>query len=188
MKQTFQAILANYGGRAGLLRHLIAKIAYFLGFYSRYENVDYSRVKRLVFICKGNICRSPYAEFRARKTGLFSTSAGLHAKDGKKADPIATKISDTRTLSLITHEAKSLASLHIESSDLLIAFEPWQARELERFQYENGAQVTLMGLFLEEKMPFIQDPYMMPENYFQKCFERIDRAIENLSKNIRSKK
>ena len=44
---------------------------------------------RLVFVCSGNICRSPFAAEYARALGLPSASFGLHADDGAAANPQA---------------------------------------------------------------------------------------------------
>ena len=56
-------IKARYGGVLPYLKLLGSKIAYLLGAYAREREVDWQRVERLVYVCKGNINRSPYAAY-----------------------------------------------------------------------------------------------------------------------------
>ena len=44
-------------------------------------------VRRLVFVCHGNICRSAFADVLAKQTGLNSASFGLSTSSGKGAYP-----------------------------------------------------------------------------------------------------
>ena len=60
----------NYGSRRGFVRTWWHRLRYLLGGYRAYRQVDWNSVERLVFVCKGNICRSAYA-------GALVTSRGL---------------------------------------------------------------------------------------------------------------
>ena len=60
-----------------------------LGLYRQYGPADRGEVRRLVFVCKGNICRSPFAEAVARAAGADAVSYGLDARDGLPANPSA---------------------------------------------------------------------------------------------------
>ena len=75
-------IKRNYGRRQGLLRHAGCLVRRLLGFYRPFARVDWGRVERVVFVCQGNICRSPYAEARGREVGLPASSFGLGAGVG----------------------------------------------------------------------------------------------------------
>jgi protein-tyrosine phosphatase len=44
---------------------------------------DPARVRRLVFVCHGNICRSAYAHVLARRAGARVASFGLSTATGK---------------------------------------------------------------------------------------------------------
>src|SRR6266540_1650137 len=77
-----QAIQARYGRRAGWLRHHVAWTLDRLGAFAPLRRIRWDDVERLVFICRGNVCRSAYADARARLAGLRSASFGLAARDG----------------------------------------------------------------------------------------------------------
>src|SRR5215469_15602974 len=74
--------LELYGGRRGYVFHLAARAMGALGAYRRLGALDWGTVTRLVFVCKGNICRSPYAAARAQQLAVEATSFGLDAIEG----------------------------------------------------------------------------------------------------------
>jgi len=55
----------RFGTYRGLVRLLLAQVENRTGGYRRFKQIRWESVKRVVFVCHGNICRSPYAE-RAR--------------------------------------------------------------------------------------------------------------------------
>jgi protein-tyrosine phosphatase len=131
-----------------------------LGSYEPLRNIEWQRVQRLVFVCKGNICRSPYAEARARVLGLASASFGLETPGGYSANPLALRIGQLRGIDLTAHVSKSLRSASLGPGDLVMVFEPEQlkpARELlESFE---GVQLSLLGLWARPSRPHVADPY-----------------------------
>jgi protein-tyrosine-phosphatase len=116
-------------------------------------------------------------------------SAGLGASQGAPADEIAQQISNCFGVDLGGHSSRNIQSFQITSADLLIAFEPSQAKalELEFKTKEIGAQVVLAGMFLSFPLPHIEDPYGLGAAYFAKCFQRIDQIVEKLSAKLRNR-
>jgi hypothetical protein len=45
----------------------------------------------------------------------------------------------------------------------------------------NGIQYTLLGLWSDKKWAYIHDPVARPEEYFDKCFNIIQNATQNLA-------
>jgi protein-tyrosine phosphatase len=176
----------SYGGKRALKRHLVARTMSFFGLYSGFNNFDPRRVRRLVFVCKGNICRSAYAATRARALGFDAVSAGLEAGDGDPADKDAIRIASERGLDLSRHRTTRIGSLRLESADLLVAFEPAQAQALANIPDRNGAQVTLLGLHLPSVVPHIEDPYGLSLDYFRTCFGRVDAGTMGLLDDLRN--
>jgi protein-tyrosine phosphatase len=170
----------RYGGKRALLRLCTTRSAAFGGRYGKYLDLDYGRVERLVFVCKGNICRSPYAEVRARAMGGDSVSAGLDAQTGSPANPVATRVAATVHVDLREHRAQRLDQVRLRRNDLLIAFEPAHLPALAEAQQTMHCQVTLLGLFGGVPSPYIHDPYGCSERYFSVCFRRLDGLLEGL--------
>lgn len=143
--------------------------------------VEWSSVKRLVFVCKGNICRSPYAEARARIMGLPCSSFGLEAETGAPADPTAMRGARARGLDLTQHRAQTARQFPMAAGDLLMAMEPWHVAALQSRPMPIGTQVTLLGMWCNPIRPHLEDPFGLSDDYFQTCFGIIDNAIASMS-------
>ena len=170
----------RYGGRRGWARHGATRLLHALGGLRRYEAVDWGRVGRLVFVCQGNLCRSPYAEARARALGLPAASFGLEA-GGEAADPVARAVARRRGLDLGRHRPRPAEALR--PGDLLLGMEPWQAGRLLDAA-PPGAQVSLLGLWARPARPHLQDPYGLPAAYFDTCFAVIDNAVAWVARHL----
>jgi len=176
----------RWGGKRGLLHHLGWNLINMSGSLRRYKCVDWERVGRLIFVCKGNICRSPYAEARAHALGLAAASFGLDADTGVPADPAAVLAAHARGIDLRSARARRNGDLLIGARDLLVGMEPTHVRFLEGFSPEHGCQVTLLGLWSNPVRPYIADPFGRSQVFFTRCFLAIDSGIFNLQTHLTS--
>lgn len=172
--------MQRYGGKRAYLTHLVARTRNMLGAYSQLEAVQWKSIKRLVFICKGNICRSPYGEFRARTLGMAAVSFGLDTVDGAEANPDAVKNAIERELDLSAHRSSRLHSSALQHGDLVLLFEPEHLAAYHRICGDSPATVTLLGLWVKPNRPHIADPYGRSDRYFQECFSIIDSGVRNI--------
>lgn len=146
------------------------------------EKSRFEEFKRLVFVCQGNICRSPYAEARARQLGISSASFGLGADNGKEANPSAARIATQRGVNLERHRATHLSKFSFEVGDLLLAFEPQQlAKIVSSKVVPEYIPADLLGRWCSPAFPYLHDPYGLNEAYFNICFDRIDQALLRLA-------
>ncbi len=174
----------RFGGKRGYVEGLRARFLYALGAYRGAREINWAAVRRLVFACKGNICRSPYACARARALGVPATSFGLNATDGAPADPAALKNAQRRAVDLLTHRSLRRESCRITDGDLIVVFEPCQFIEISRNSGDVALQVTLLGLWARPIRPHIQDPYGRSDRYFQECFAIIDASVAELARRM----
>lgn len=165
----------NYGSRRGLLNHYKFALHHRLGFFSRYIHIDWSRVERLVFICHGNICRSPLAEAVAKRAGAQAVSFGLHCSDGREANNRAVNFAGSIGLSLSEHRTNNIRHYLPSPNDLIVVMEPAHLLELSKLA-SNHAQVTLAGLWLPAANPYLHDPYSAVDDFFVLCESRVERA------------
>jgi len=182
MKQTVK-MLNNffaefYGGKLSFLRAVYYAGQAKFGVFDIYKNINWSKISRLVFVCKGNICRSAYAQYKSISLGGSAASAGL-AADGKPADATAQRVANQRQVNLQNHHSQSIQEITISSGDLLIAFEPIHAEYLSALVHDRtDVQVTLVGLWgIRPFWVYMHDPYGMSDAYFNNCFKRIDKSI-----------
>jgi protein-tyrosine phosphatase len=168
----------RFGSGRGLARLALSNWARLAGQYRAFERVDWGNIDRLVFVCTGNICRSPYAERRAAAAGYPAISIALRGETGRAADPAARAAALRAGIDLGDHRSTEVDHAELRSGDLLVAMEPWQARMLrERFP---GHQVTLLGLWTTPRRPHLHDPYTLSPAYFRTCFRLIDSGVAAL--------
>lgn len=170
-----------FGGRRSFLRTIYYASRARIGAYASYQKIEWSIVSRVIFVCKGNICRSPYAERKFISLGGSAISAGLEA-DRKPADPNAQYAAQQRHVNLKNHLSQSIQQLKLEAGDLLIAFEPDHAGILTELASDvSNVQVTLLGLWTDNYFwVYLHDPYGLSRNYFNNCFNRIDSGLTRL--------
>lgn len=181
-------VLDRYGTRRGIVKTFWHKFLYLIGHYRKYSKVDWSSIDRLVFVCKGNICRSAYAEAVAKSIGLSSISCGVSTKDNVPANLDAIKAGDVRGIGLKDHKTTRLISLALRSTDLLIAMEPWHVDVLEEYcdnELHEKHNITLLGLWGPSKRPHLPDPYGRTAEYFNFCFEYIEKSVYEIEKKIK---
>ena len=173
----------HFGGKRPLLEHVVQLGRYRLGLLRPFAEVTWPSVERLVFVCHGNICRSPYSEVVAReKHGVATVSFGIEAKTGVGANESAMRNAAIRQVDLTAHRATSRSDFVARDNDLLVAMEPRQGLVLQDMAERSTAkmQVTLLGLWAAQPRPHIADPYGCGDAYFQNCFGHIDAAVEGI--------
>ena len=173
----------HYGSKRGLLRLKISLLKDKLGYWSEYKNIDWDKVQSLVFICMGNICRSPLGEIIAQSHSISTRSYGLTAPNGDPADPRAIEFAKNLSLDLSLHETTSISDAAFFESDLVITMEP-QHFQHEHFPKDIPAQKTLLGLWHDDYRPYLHDPYNTNEKYFNHCESIVTEATKNIIKNV----
>jgi protein-tyrosine phosphatase len=176
-------IARRYGSRRSFVRTYWHRIRYLLGGYRAYRQIDWSSVERLVFICKGNICRSVYAEAAARSLGIEAISCGLDTIEGAPANKDAILVARQLGFSLEDHRTKPIMYIPLRKTDLLIAMEPWHC-EFLKTHLSRPHHCTLLGLWSIPVLPYITDPYGASPEYFEKCFTYIKDSVNEIGKKI----
>jgi protein-tyrosine phosphatase len=172
-------IANNYGGKKGLVKYYLYKAAYYVNYFNLDDPPRIDNVERFVFVCRGNICRSPYAEYYANKIGLNSVSAGFDARPNNPAYDVAIHVANERGVDLSSHKAKMISAINLQETDLILVMEPWHLKVLINMGIPKY-QISLLGIMGKVKRPYLQDPYGRSHQYFAKCFNNIEEPIQNL--------
>jgi protein-tyrosine phosphatase len=174
---TFQE---KYGGKRAFLCNLMSLALLWVGGLKRYQAVDWSKVERLVFICKGNICRSPYAQAKVIAKGFPTFSCGLTAKSGVPADPRAVLFAAERNISLTSHRATHFREFTVRKGDLIVCMEMSHATTVAVSLPDQGTQLTLLGLWARPRRPWLFDPYNLDRCCWSMCLDIIDSAVDRI--------
>jgi protein-tyrosine phosphatase len=172
----------KFANHRGLIRTLLADLMWRLGPYRKYGRVDWRRVQRLVFICQGNICRSPFAKFvaEAQDQRLPVVSFGLATTTGAAANTMAMDVAGDFGFDMGNHRATDITDFIVCDGDLLIVMEDRHITWLQRHLNNQDVQVCLLGLWCRPRFALLYDPFNQSRDYFTSCFERIDRAVRRM--------
>jgi protein-tyrosine phosphatase len=147
--------------------------------------------RRVLFVCTGNICRSPTAEgvFRAlvEREGLAAriaaASAGTHGYHiGDPPDPRAIAHARRRGYDLSRLRATRLEAADFERYDLLIACDAGHQRFLSRLAPADlkGRVALLMDYAPELGLTEVPDPYYGGAADFEHVLDIIEPAAAGL--------
>lgn len=150
-----------------------------------------SQVRRVVFVCHGNIMRSPTAEAMLRTalakqsiTNVTVISAGLHATDGRSADPRAQTVAPEFGISLRGHSAQLVTERLINSSDLVIVMDIQNAAEFLLRYPEASERLFMLRQFSDQSRgpgKEIPDPYPGNEGDMRCCCGMLRECVEGLT-------
>jgi protein-tyrosine phosphatase len=171
----------KFGTWRGLVRLMLDYMAMYAGLYRKYEAIDWSSVRRLVFVCQGNICRSPYGHWLALRETDAVASLGLNTETGMQAYDMALEVARMSGVDLTPHRTTDWADFEFREGDLLLAMEMRHIRIIEERPVDCHIQVGLLGLWCRPRMPLLYDPHRLSRAYFATCYERIGRAVARLT-------
>ena len=174
----------NYGARRGFISTYLHRFLNFIGKYRKYRTVDMQSIDRVVFVCKGNICRSAFAEAVAKSAGINAISCGLITVEDAPANKDAIEVAKKLGYDMRMHRTTPIMYLVLRKTDLLVAMEPWQADALCK-NLKRRYNVTLLGLWSSSVRPHIHDPYGLSSIYFNNCFKLIESSVYEIAKKIK---
>ena len=153
---------------------------------NNYDLINWDEIERLVFVCKGNICRSPFAEIVARSLNLESFSCGVDTVEDSPANKDAVITAKELGYDLSGHRTRPIMYCDLYKTDLLIAMEPWHA-QLVMENANLNYKVTLLGIWGTPGIPYIHDPFGTNKDYFKNCFQYIENTIHEISGKLKTK-
>lgn len=188
IRRTKSWLDGRFGSWRGLVRLVIANLLWRLGPYRKYGRIDAGRVRRVVFVCQGNICRSPFAQFAAAATiaNIPVTSVGLGASEGERAFETALAAGKAFSIDMSAHRAVAARGFEFRDGDLCLVMEDRHIPLLLPHLRGKDVQVGLLGLWCRPRFALLYDPHRLGEAYFLTCFDRIRRSVDGLAEALRS--
>jgi protein-tyrosine-phosphatase/predicted ATP-grasp superfamily ATP-dependent carboligase len=144
--------------------------------------------KKILFVCYGNICRSPLAAALAQESlaQVEIESAGFHAATGRSCPEKMLRIAGSLRLDLAQHRSARVTSEQLLCADLVIAMDLENLDHVRTECPEALSRTTLLGLFAEPAMLNIADPYEADESTTSKVCGQIRSGIEGLTRRLGS--
>jgi protein-tyrosine phosphatase len=145
--------------------------------------VDNKVINKILFVCIGNICRSPMAEgmFQQTMPGKAVFSAGLCAMEGDSADSFALQLMREIGVDISAHRAKNLAGWMVSEADLIVTMDLDQKRYIEHRYAAAAGKVVRLG---EAGRFDIPDPYQQGPVVFRHAYNLIAEGVDSLVERI----
>ena len=151
---------------------------------------DYKEKASVLFVCMGNICRSPTAEgvFRhfVEEGGLSDhieiDSAGTHAYHiNEPPDRRASAAAERRGYSLTEIRARRVVDMDFERFDFIIAMDRDNVQRLvEQADVEHHDKIRLFLEFANAQEDEVPDPYYGGSTGFERVLDLVEDASRGL--------
>lgn len=175
------------------LRHLPDRLSHSTRRRRARATIERCGVPRSVlFICHGNIYRSPYAAYRFGalipepfRSGIEVTSAGF-VGPGRRTPDNALECAARAGLDLSSHESSLVSAERVRDATLVVVMEARQKRAIRQRFGLAPDRVLVLGDLDPETIGkrTIQDPWNQSDDILAASYRRIDRCVETLVANV----
>ncbi len=144
---------------------------------------------KVVFICTGNICRSPMAEGilkhrwgHSGKADLGVTSMGIGGMENEPASNPARQICLQNGIDISHHRSRSLKAAELAAADIILTMERFQKKHIQLFFPLCLEKMGLLGAWPGEdtRKSDIGDPIGCPIKVYARVFAKIEHHIDRI--------
>jgi len=145
---------------------------------------------RVLFVCTGNLCRSPLAaamllaaaEARGDAERLVVASAGTHARDGQPCPPPLLDVALVHGLDLAAHRSRRLVEDDFTSQHVLVALDLGHLDHLNfmRPRTASAQQMLLLSGVDEAGTIEVPDPYGRAPRDYARAASLIQLGVRQL--------
>jgi protein-tyrosine-phosphatase/predicted ATP-grasp superfamily ATP-dependent carboligase len=135
--------------------------------------------RSVLFVCKGNICRSPFAQRLAQQVldpTVRCSSAGHYPAADRPSPDAAVAAAATLGVDLACHRSEPLTAAHIRDADVVFVFDEENFQRLSA-DFPCRAKLHFVGALRPDGPLWIDDPYGSDEAEFIRVYEQIRAAL-----------
>jgi glycine hydroxymethyltransferase len=141
-------------------------------------------MKRILFVCTGNICRSPMAEGMMRelvkgRTDVVVLSAGVSAPRGSSASRSAVDALSELGINLATFRSQPVTGELLEQCTHVFTMTREHRRLLDLLYPEQGSKIRLLGEFIRGGGD-VPDPIGQGLTTYKRCRDAIKSALAQI--------
>ena len=171
------------------VRYLPDRLAHPLRRRAALQALATARPESVLFVCHGNIFRSPYAEhaFRAALPEMLRrrirVESGGFVGPGRGSPAAAVDLAARRGLDLSAHRSSLLTPVRVAAAQLIVVMEPAQQRAICRRFARPRSSVLVLGDLDPEPIETrtVRDPWGRPADVLEDSYLRIERCVRVLA-------
>lgn len=142
----------------------------------------------VLFLCWGNICRSPMAERYLRAEletrdigGVEVRSAGLGKYEGRASPADAVDEAARYGVDLSDHRSRRTVPRLVETSDVVFVMDYNNYHDLVSRIPEAEARTFFLGALLQNGEAIIGDPHGRGRTVFEQAFREVTAAVDEIA-------
>ena len=152
------------------------------------------KMKKVMFVCTGNICRSAMAhrmlekKIEEEKLDLKAYSCGIYAENGDTSTYNAIEVMEEYGVNLKKHRAINIKDSNIEEMDIILCMTiSHKISILQMYPKLKEKVFTLkeyVGMDNNGKDKDISDPWMCSLSVYRNCASQIEECLNKLTEKI----
>jgi protein arginine phosphatase len=148
-------------------------------------------LKKILFVCSGNTCRSPLAEAIAKNIlpgrldfEVDLSSAGASALEGSPASQYSIEVGQAHALDLSSHRARLLTPALIRGADLVVTMGARHREIVGTLEPEALDYTFLLTNFSDHHFGDIPDPIGSGLEVYERTYQLIRDCVESMASRL----
>jgi len=150
--------------------------------------VTLSDVNKILFVCKGNICRSPFAQYYSQKLfpkSIKISSSGYYSETGRKCPKKAIKAAKEFDIQLENHRSTLTTKDLIQDAQVIFIFDEENRQTLYSLFPFAKRKIYLLGSLNENSPTIISDPYSKKYSQYKMTYQLISHFIDIINNSLK---
>jgi protein-tyrosine-phosphatase/predicted ATP-grasp superfamily ATP-dependent carboligase len=146
-----------------------------------------SRRREILYVCTGNICRSPFASYLTRSIagpGFAVESRGILFQDGRQCPANAVAAARAQGIDMTIHKAEQVDAAALRDASVVFVFDDCAYEHLRETYPCSAGKVFYLGVFLDVGPVIIDDPFGGGADVFEVTYQSIQAAVKNLMRHL----
>ena len=151
-------------------------------------------MKKIMFVCTGNICRSAmahwYMQFKLNSLNsndILVSSCGTNAMTGDRSTNNAICAMKEYNVDLENHKATNIQDIDIENYDLILCMTTEHKEIVKYFYPKLSEKVYTLKEYVDNNIEYkdIDDPWGLDLRVYQSCAKEIVQYVDKLIAKIK---
>ncbi|MEW6359065.1 MAG: ATP-grasp domain-containing protein [Planctomycetota bacterium] len=166
---------------AGRIRLRLLSVPVIRKVHARRARRALRKAGAVLFVCHGNICRSPFAQLYARRVlpgSVTVASSGCCPEEGRACPQAAIDAAAEMGIDLTRHRSCAVSEAALRDADVVFTFDEENYRTLLARYPAVKQKIHRLGIFLSHGHVGIRDPYGGSLDDFRAAYRSIADCIE----------